>query len=65
MKRLTDKYKIDLTLRMYRSNNLTLGKATTDILNFYSNSRRFNATNFIGGIILGAAIATIVIKYVL
>jgi len=65
MKRLTDKYKIDLTLRMYRSNNLTLEKATTDILKFYSNSMRFNTTNFIRGIIIGAAIASMVIKYVL
>ena len=47
---------IELILRLVRFENYELNHARDDILNRYSNSKRFNFNNFILGAFVGAMI---------
>lgn len=58
---MKDKYHINLILRLFKNNELTINEALTDILEVFSNSKRFNSANFLAGMGVGAMIMAICI----
>ena len=54
-----DKKKIILILRILLANEMTIEEATQEILDLFSVSNRFNPTNFLIGMVVGAMIGLI------
>jgi hypothetical protein len=58
-----EKYYIELVLRMFKADVVSIEEATKDILDMYKRSWVFNYQNFSLGFYLGVIIASTLIKF--